>query len=188
MKCLRCNSAATLHYSAIENRHCAFEQHLCNDCAQEAEASWNRRQSLKRTGIPNYKDRAVCFDFDSILITEMHDQQVVTLREVAGNRDFVLVCGIFEATVLSRIVSQQESPRPLTHQTWVNSIVALGGQPQDVIIDELDGSIFYARLRVQQGDRTIAIDSRPTDAFVVALICGIPIYIAEKVLAVTCQQ
>ena len=50
-----------------------------------------------------------------IIISEIHDQQIIYLREVEGERQFPIVIGIFEATSIDRRVKGYQTPRPLTH-------------------------------------------------------------------------
>jgi len=61
-----------------------------------------------------------------IIISEVHDQQVILLREVEGDRSFPIVIGIFEATSIDRRVKRMPSPRPLTHDLVANVIENMG--------------------------------------------------------------
>ena len=67
-----------------------------------------------------------------IIISEVHDQQVIMLKEVEGDRSFPIVIGIFEATSIDRRVKKMHSPRPLTHDLVANVIDQLGGDLQDI--------------------------------------------------------
>ncbi len=60
----------------------------------------------------------------------------------------------------------------------------LGGEFQDVVINELKDHTYYARLRVRHDGELIEIDSRPSDAIAVAVTCNpqLPIYVNEDVL------
>ena len=42
-----------------------------------------------------------------IIISEIHDQQVIMLREVDGDRSFPIVIGMFEAYSIDRRVKSQ---------------------------------------------------------------------------------
>ena len=72
-----------------------------------------------------------------IIISEINDQQVIFLREVAGDRSFPILIGLFEATSIDRRVRGEISQRPLTHDLLKASIEAIGGQIQDVVIHSL---------------------------------------------------
>src|SRR2546427_7907390 len=79
----------------------------------------------------------VQMDLKRIIINEVHDQQVIMLRETEGERSFPIVIGIFEATSIDRRVKGQPSPRPLTHDLVAATIESLGGELQDIYISEL---------------------------------------------------
>jgi len=118
-----------------------------------------------------------------IIISEVHDQQVIILKEVEGERSFPIVIGVFEATSIERRVKGLPSPRPLTHDLLTSVIENLGGELQDVFINELRDHTYYAKLRIRKEGELIEIDSRPSDAIAVAVTAKVPIYVAEEVLS-----
>ena len=119
-----------------------------------------------------------------IIISEINDQQVIYLKEAAGERQFPILIGIFEATSIDRRVKEYPAPRPLTHDLLVNLAESLGGELDSVVIDELREHTYYAKLRVKREGELIEVDSRPSDAIAVAVTCQpqLPIYVAERVL------
>lgn len=117
-----------------------------------------------------------------IIINEIHDQQVIMLREVEGDRSFPIVIGIFEATSIDRRVKGQQSLRPLTHDLITAVIEQLGGEFQDVYISELREHTYYAKLRIRKDGELTEIDCRPSDAIALAVTAKVPIYVAEEVL------
>jgi bifunctional DNase/RNase len=123
-----------------------------------------------------------------IIISEVHDQQVIVLREVEGDRSFPIVIGIFEATSIDRRVKNLPSPRPLTHDLVANVVDQLGGEIQDVIISDLKEHTYFAKLRVRHEGELIEIDSRPSDAIALAVTAKVPIYVSEEVLDETEEE
>jgi bifunctional DNase/RNase len=123
-----------------------------------------------------------------IIISEVHDQQVIVLREVEGDRSFPIVIGIFEATSIDRRVRNLPSPRPLTHDLVANVVEQLGGDIQDVIISDLKEHTYFAKLRVRHEGELIEIDSRPSDAIALAVTAKVPIYVNEEVLDETEEE
>jgi bifunctional DNase/RNase len=121
-----------------------------------------------------------------IVISEISEQQVIMLREVdceSGEpRTFHIVIGIFEATSIDRRVKNIPNPRPLTHDLINNVIEQLGGELQDVFINELREHTYYAKIRVRRDGELIEIDARPSDAVALAVTAKVPIYVAEDVL------
>src|SRR5229473_5106767 len=104
-----------------------------------------------------------------IIISEVHDQQVIMLKEVDGDRNFPIVIGIFEATSIDRRVKGMPSPRPLTHDLVASVIELLGGELQDIFISELRDHTYYAKLRIKHEGEIVEVDSRPSDAIAVAV-------------------
>jgi bifunctional DNase/RNase len=117
-----------------------------------------------------------------IIISEIHEQQVIALKEVDGDRSFPIVIGIFEATSIDRRVKGITNPRPLTHDLVASTIESLGGELQDVYINDLREHTYFAKLRVRQEGELIEIDCRPSDAIALAVTAKVPIYVGEDVL------
>ncbi|RMG00063.1 MAG: bifunctional nuclease family protein [Planctomycetota bacterium] len=127
----------------------------------------------------------VQMELSRVIISEISDEQYIYLKEVDGDRGFLIVIGLFEATSIHRKVTGKGSVRPLTHDLVLSAIRALGGEPHDVLISELKDHTYYARLRIKQNGELIELDSRPSDAIAVAVRCDppLPIFVAEEVLA-----
>lgn len=126
----------------------------------------------------------VAMELSRIIISEIQESQVIYLKEVDGDRAFPILIGIFEATSINRRVRGEEAPRPLTHDLLVQAIESLGGELQDVVINELREHTYFALLRVRQDGELVEIDARPSDAIAVAVTCEppLPIYVSEDVL------
>ena len=123
-----------------------------------------------------------------IIISEIHEQQMILLKEVEGDRNFSIMIGIFEATSIDRRVKKLPSPRPLTHDLIANVIENLGGELRDIFISELRDHTYYAKLRIRQNGELIEVDSRPSDAIALAVTAKVPIYVAEDVLDEVCGE
>ncbi len=128
----------------------------------------------------------VHMELKRIIISEVHDQQVIMLKEVEGDRSFPIVIGIFEATSIDRRIKKMPSPRPLTHDLVTSVIDNLGGELRDVYISELRDHTYFAKLRIRQNGELIEVDSRPSDAIALAVTASVPIYVAEEVLEEVC--
>jgi hypothetical protein len=130
----------------------------------------------------------VHMELKRIIISEVHDQQVIMLKEVDGDRSFPIVIGIFEATSIDRRVKGMPSPRPLTHDLVASVIDNLGGELRDVYISELRDHTYYAKLRIRMDGEMVEVDSRPSDAIALAVTAKVPIYVAEEVLDEVCGE
>src|SRR2546421_2435494 len=98
-----------------------------------------------------------------IIINEVHDQQVIMLREVEGDRSFPIVIGIFEATSIDRRVKGMHSPRPLTPHLITSGVEQMGGEIQDVVISDLKEHTYFAKLRGRKDGELVDVDCRPSD-------------------------
>ncbi|AAC06604.1 bifunctional nuclease family protein [Aquifex aeolicus] len=90
--------------------------------------------------------------------------------------------GAFEANGIAMKLQGVEPPRPMTYELLKNIITEMGGNVEKVVINDLKDSTYYAEIYINQGNNTLVIDSRPSDAINLALRFGAPIYVAEHVL------
>jgi bifunctional DNase/RNase len=139
-------------------------------------------QSLREVFVP------VQMELKRIIISEVHDQQVIMLKEVEGDRSFPIVIGIFEATSIDRRVRGMPSPRPLTHDLVASVIDNMGGDLQDIYISELRDHTYFAKLRIRHNGELVEVDCRPSDAIALAVTAKVPIYVAEDVLGEVCGE
>jgi bifunctional DNase/RNase len=123
-----------------------------------------------------------------IIISEVHEHQIIVLREVDGERSFPIVIGIFEATSIDRRVKNIVSARPLTHDLIVSVAEQMGGEVQDIVISDLQEHTYFAKLRIRKEGELIEVDCRPSDAIAVAVTAKVPIWVAEDVLAETADE
>ncbi|VAX37868.1 FIG00929942: hypothetical protein [hydrothermal vent metagenome] len=119
-----------------------------------------------------------------IIISEINDQQIIYLREVGGDRVFPILIGIFEATSIDRRVKGDLPPRPLTHDLVKNAIEELGGEIQDVVINNLVDHTYYAFIRIEKDGEIIELDSRPSDAIALSAHFKppLPIFVEDEIL------
>jgi hypothetical protein len=109
--------------------------------------------------------------------------QVVVLGEKNGSREFPIFIGFTEAIALDAALHKQKHQRPLTHDLIGNVLEGLQGKLTRVIVDDLRDDIFYGKLAVRTPINTEElIDSRPSDAIVMATKHDVPIFVAEEVL------
>ena len=123
-----------------------------------------------------------------IIISEIHEQQVIMLKEVDGDRSFSIMIGIFEATSIDRRVKRLPSPRPLTHDLVASVVEHMGGEISDIYISELKDHTYFAKLRVRHNGELVEVDCRPSDAIALAVTANVPIYVAEDVLDEVCGE
>ena len=107
----------------------------------------------------------------------------VVLLEDEKERIVPIFVGLSEAISIYHALSGELSPRPMTHDLFISVLDSLSASITNVLIDDLDGGIYYARLTVKADSRQSEIDARPSDCLALALRAKAPIEIREKVLA-----
>jgi bifunctional DNase/RNase len=95
---------------------------------------------------------------------------------------FPIVIGFFEASSIERRVKNQQTQRPLTHDLLASTIDLLGGDLQDIYINELREHTYFAKLRIRHEGELVEVDSRPSDAIALAVTVDVPIYVADDIL------
>lgn len=126
----------------------------------------------------------VSMELSRIIISDLTEQQMVYLQEVDGPRTFPILIGLFEASSINRHVRGDPSPRPLTHDLLRSVIEQMGGELQDVVINNLEDHTYFAALRIRRDGELTEVDCRPSDALALAVQFKPhrPIYVAESVL------
>src|SRR3954469_25353805 len=125
---------------------------------------------------------SVQVELKRIIITEASEQQVIYLKEVAGERAFPIVIGSTEAVAIDRRLKGQPTPRPQTHELLSSVIEKLDGQLERIVINDLQDHTFFARLVIRHHGKTVEIDSRPSDAIALGVATDVPIFVAEHVM------
>ncbi len=131
---------------------------------------------------------AVQMELTRIIINETSDSHIIFLKEVDGDRMFPIVIGFFEASSIERRVKNVTTQRPLTHDLLANTIDLLGGDLQDIYINELREHTYFAKLRIRHDGELIEVDSRPSDAIALAVTVDVPIYVADDIIDDVGQQ
>jgi bifunctional DNase/RNase len=134
------------------------------------------------------KERNRRAELARIIINEASDQQVIVLKECGRRRQLPIVIGIAEVVAIDRRVKGSPAPRPMTHDLLDNIMECLGARIQKIVINDLRKHTFYAKIFLKKGERTIEIDSRPSDAIALAVRSKADIYVAEEVFRKAGQE
>jgi uncharacterized protein len=109
----------------------------------------------------------------------------VVLLEDEKARLVPIFVGLSEAISIYHALSGELSPRPMTHDLFISVLESLGASITNVLIDDLDGGIYYARLTIKGNTNQSEIDARPSDCLALALRAKAPIEVQEKVVSET---
>ncbi|NMB73573.1 MAG: bifunctional nuclease family protein [Myxococcales bacterium] len=89
--------------------------------------------------------------------------------------------GEAEAFSIRLRLERRRFERPLTHDLLDTVVRELGGKLIKIHVDDLKGNTFVGMVFIQQGKKTISIDSRPSDAIALAVGNRLPICVSQKV-------
>lgn len=93
-----------------------------------------------------------------------------------------VVIGAAEAQSIRIKLEGLSTPRPMTHDLFCNFASAFGISLTEVFIYKFEDGIFSSEMTFTDGDRTIVLDARTSDAVAVAVRAGVPIYTTEEIL------
>ena len=120
-------------------------------------------------------------ELSKIIINETVAQQIIVLKECAGERKFPIVIGMAEILAIDRRLKGVQFPRPMTHDLLANLITQMGGELVKIVISDLREHTYFANLVINVKDRLINIDCRPSDALALGAGTGDGIFVEEEV-------
>lgn len=105
-----------------------------------------------------------------------------------GNSEKTFVIYVDEpvGTAISMFMRGVTKERPLTHDLLANVLMAFGAHVDRIVINELAGSVYRARLIIVaenelHSKKVIEIDARPSDSIAMATQSGAPVFVARAV-------
>ena len=119
---------------------------------------------------------------ESVRVHMLSSRHVVILKDSGRDRYLPIWIGPWEASAIAMKLQGLSPDRPLTHDLFAAALEGLGVKVDRVVISALAEETFHARLLLDQGGRTIEVDSRPSDALALAVRAGGRIFAAESVL------
>ena len=107
----------------------------------------------------------------------------IVLLEDDAKRIMPIYIGLSEAISINSALNHEIPPRPMTHDLFVTLVERLSSRIDDILIDELNEGVYYARMSVSMDGKSFEIDARPSDCIAIAFRCGASIRIRESVLS-----
>jgi uncharacterized protein len=105
-----------------------------------------------------------------------------------GNEEKTFVIYVDESvgTAISMFMRGVSKERPLTHDLLATVLMAFGAKVERVIINEVHGTVFHARMIISAENelharKVIELDTRPSDSIAMAVQQGAPLFVAQKV-------
>ena len=117
-----------------------------------------------------------------LVINEKSPEQTLYLKEEAGKgRVLPIVIGVFEANAIHMGLYGVDTPRPMTHDLFLNTLRSMDVELKKIVISELVESTFLAELHISSDAGLIIVDSRPSDAIALSARADIPIFVTDNV-------
>lgn len=118
----------------------------------------------------------------------LSDAYVLVLNAPETGKQVPVIIGEAEAQAIVMAIEQRHARRPLTHTLLNNIMEEFMLTLKQVTIDRFEEGIFYSTLYISDGFSEKRIDSRTSDAVVMALIQGCDILMAQNVLEETSME
>jgi len=116
------------------------------------------------------------------------DHPIIVLGEKDGDREFPIYIGPVEARALEdAVLGEPRLPehvrRPMTHDLILNCVDGLGATVEGVMVTSLEKSTFIGAIELRNAaGHLVRIDSRPSDAMIIAMKRRVQIFVEEQVL------
>lgn len=107
------------------------------------------------------------------------------LAEEDGPHKIPVVIGASEAQSIAIRIEGIVPPRPLTHDLFVSFAQAFGVKLREVFIYKFEDGIFYSELTFSDGERTVVLDARTSDAIAIAIRAHVPIVTTAAIVRET---
>jgi len=147
-------------------------------------------EAATNTGVPA-PDLAKLTEMEvqEVLMHPLAQGHVIQVEAMEGDQKGTvvpIVVGEREAQVLSMKIRRQSSVRPLTHDLALAFVAELGGKVKYVVVEDLRDDIFLARVYMTNKDGVLcSVDSRASDAIILAVSTGVPLHFSNKVIQKT---
>lgn len=97
------------------------------------------------------------------------------------DRCLPIYIGLWEAISINNAINKEISPRPLTHDLFIEFCTRFGIEVRQLYIDTLEDGVYYAHLHLICADREEILDCRPSDGIALALRSVADIVLAPDV-------
>ena len=119
---------------------------------------------------------------DVVPLKELRQHAVVLVSKEDGTVLPLFVDETAAVAIAFRLMGRP-TPHPLAHDLLDRLIPSLGGTLTEVRIDGLRDHVYSSHVFIQQANRQLVIEARPSDAVAMALAAKVPVYTTRQVMA-----
>ena len=108
--------------------------------------------------------------------------RMLIMQTTDGKISFPIIIADNEAASLFKEIEQIEVKRPQTHDLLFTFMQTFGVSIDEAYIHKLMEGIFYTKLTCSVQGETVELDSRPSDAIILAIKAKAPIFVEGSIL------
>jgi bifunctional DNase/RNase len=126
---------------------------------------------------------AVEMEVLGVVPLESDTASLLVLRQKGSPVVLPIFVGRSEGAAIRQRLDKSPPARPLAADLLEKTIDALGGKVVRVEIQGAHAAIFRARVTLQQAERRLEVDARPSDSVALAMSTHAPIFATREVMA-----
>jgi bifunctional DNase/RNase len=133
-------------------------------------------------------DRKIRLYVTNIINTQARQPAfAMILREAEGERRMAVVIGYSGAEAITDYLTLTRHPRPLTHDLFESALRAFQIKITEVVIYQAVDGVFHSYMYCdREGEETVRLDARTSDAVALAIRWEAPIYIHNSLFEREC--
>ncbi len=117
-----------------------------------------------------------------LVVDPISKMPIVVLEDAQKQRMLPIWIGVFEANAIALKIENIATPRPMTHDLLKSFLNKLDISIEKIVVNDVRDNTFYAMIHCRYDNKSLLIDSRPSDAIALALRTDSPIFVEEKVV------
>jgi uncharacterized protein len=122
-------------------------------------------------------------EIKGLMLDPSSDIPIVILKDTGSQLFLPIWIGVPEAKAIAIRIEGVELPRPMTHDLLRSLLETLGARVEKIVISDLRDNTFYALIHlVRDGQPSLTVDARPSDAIALALRANAPIFVLRSVM------
>jgi bifunctional DNase/RNase len=114
---------------------------------------------------------------------ESDSASLLVLRQKGGAMVLPIFVGRGEAAAIQRRLGGSPAPRAGAADLMERAINALGGRVVRVEIEGMHAAVFRARVTLEQAEKRVVVEARPSDSVALAMSARAPIFASREVMA-----
>ncbi len=118
---------------------------------------------------------------ESVRINLATNTRVVLLKDSKIDRYLLIHIGEGESLAIAAELQGHKPVRPFTHDLMTNMLEQLDTKISSILIHSLKDDVFFATITLEQGEKRLEIDARPSDSIALAVRCDAVIFVEEDV-------